>query len=54
MDNPNIIVNPHNNLLAFEEHFYTLQDVDEPNTFRNLFPYNEIPKIVFKPESSSH
>ena len=47
MDNPNIVMNPHNNLLAFEEHFYALQDVEEPNTFRNLFPYNEIPKIVF-------
>lgn len=47
MDNPNIVVNPHNNLLAFEEHFYALQDVEEPNVYRNLFPYNEIPKIVF-------
>ena len=47
MDNPNIVVNPHNNLLTFEEHFYALQDVDEPNTYRNLFPYDEIPKIVF-------
>lgn len=47
MDNPNIVMNPHNNLLTFEEHFYALQDVEEPNVYRNLFPYNEIPKIVF-------
>ena len=30
-----------------EEHFYALQDVKEPNVFRNLFPYEEVPKIVF-------
>lgn len=47
MDNPNIVMNPHNNLLTFEEHLYALQDVEEPNVYRNLFPYNEIPKIVF-------
>lgn len=47
MDNRNVVVNPHNNLLAFEEHFYALQDVEEPNTYRNIFPYNEVPKIVF-------
>ncbi len=47
MDNRNVIINPHNNLLAFEEHLYALQDVKEPNVFRNLFPYEEVPKIVF-------
>ena len=47
MDNRNVVINPHNNLLALEEHFYALQDVAEPNVFRNLFPYEEVPKIVF-------
>ena len=47
MDNRNVVMNPHNNLLALEEHLYTLQDVTEPNVFRNLFPYEEVPKIVF-------
>ena len=47
MDNRNVVMNPHNNLLALEEHFYALQDVKEPNVFRNLFPYEEVPKIVF-------
>ena len=47
MDDRKIVVNPHNNLLSFEEYFYALQDVDEPNTYRNIFPYTEIPKIVF-------
>ena len=39
-----VVMNKHNNLLQLEEHFYQLVDVDEPNTFRNLFPYEEIPK----------
>ena len=47
MDNRNVVMNPHNNLLALEEHFYALQDVKEPNVFRNLFPYEDVPKIVF-------
>ena len=42
-----VVMNKHNNLLQLEEHFYQLVDVDEPNTFRNLFPYEEIPKIAF-------
>ena len=47
MDNLNVVMNPHDNLLTLEEHFYALQDVKEPNVFRNLFPYEEVPKIVF-------
>jgi len=40
-------MNEHNNLLALEEHMYPLVDVETPNIFRNLFPYDEIPKIAF-------
>ena len=47
MDNRNVVMNPHDNLLTLEEHFYALQDVKEPNVFRNLFPYEVVPKIVF-------
>ena len=47
MDNRNVVMNPHDNLLTLEEHFYALQDVKEPNVFRNLFPYEEVPRIVF-------
>ena len=47
MEDRKIVINPHNNLLSFEEYFYALQDVEEPNTYRNIFPYTEIPKIVF-------
>ena len=39
-----VVMNDKSNLLQLEEHFYQLVDVDEPNTFRNLFPYEEIPK----------
>ena len=42
-----VVMNDKTNLLQLEEHFYQLVDVDEPNTFRNLFPYEEIPKIAF-------
>ena len=42
-----VVMNDKSNLLQLEEHFYQLVDVDEPNTFRNLFPYEEIPKIAF-------
>ena len=34
MDNRNVVMNPHDNLLTLEEHFYALQDVKEPNVFR--------------------
>ena len=33
-----VVMNDKTNLLQLEEHFYQLVDVDEPNTFRNLFP----------------
>ena len=38
MEDRKIVINPHNNLLSFEEYFYALQDVEEPNTYRNIFP----------------
>mgnify|MGYP000367397448 CR=1 FL=1 len=42
-----VLMNEKTNLLQLEEHFYQLVDVDEPNTFRILFPYSEVPKIAF-------
>ncbi len=47
MDNRSVIMNNHTNLLELEEHIYHLEDVEMPNTFRNLFPYDEVPKIAF-------
>lgn len=35
------------NLLERTEFKYPLQDIDEPHLFRNLFPYDEVPKIAF-------
>ena len=40
-------IDKHTNLLSLEEHIYHLNDVSEPNVFRTLFPYDEIPKIAF-------
>ncbi|MCL2352546.1 MAG: 2-isopropylmalate synthase [Firmicutes bacterium] len=39
--------NKKTNLLERSETRYQLQDVKEPNLHRNLFPYDEIPKIAF-------
>lgn len=35
------------NLLEQDPYKYSIQDVDEPNLFRDLFPYSEVPKIPF-------
>jgi isopropylmalate/homocitrate/citramalate synthase len=42
------------NLLELEEQIYHLVDVEEPNVFRNLFPYNEVPKIAFNDRIVPH
>ena len=47
MENRKVFMNQQNNLLALEEHMYPLVDVETPNVFRNLFPYDEVPKIAF-------
>ena len=35
------------NLLEQSIYRYTLQDVEEPNLFRDIFNYEEVPKIAF-------
>ncbi|HAZ19313.1 MAG TPA: 2-isopropylmalate synthase [Clostridiales bacterium] len=35
------------NVLEQDPYKYTLQDVKEPNLFREIFPYTEIPKVPF-------
>lgn len=35
------------NLIERSEFTYPLQDIEKPNMFRNLFPYNEVPKVAF-------
>ncbi|MGN0801568.1 MAG: 2-isopropylmalate synthase [Candidatus Faecivicinus sp.] len=35
------------NVLMECEYHYTLQDVESPQLYREMFPYNEIPKVTF-------
>ena len=35
------------NLLEQKNYKYSLQDVEEPNLYRDLFPYTEVPRISF-------
>lgn len=54
MDNRKVYLNEHSNLLQLEEHMYPLVDVKTPNVFRNLFRYDEIPKIAFNDRIVPH
>lgn len=54
MDNRKVYLNKHTNLLQLEEHMYPLVDVKEPNVFRNLFPYDEVPKVAFNDRIVPH
>ncbi len=49
-----VSMNSKNNLLQIEEHMYILDDVEKPNVFRNMFPYEEIPKIPFNDRIVPH
>lgn len=49
-----VVKNEKTNLLQLEEHFYQLNNVAEPNVFRNLFPYDEVPKIAFNDRIVPH
>lgn len=42
-----IEINPKSNLLEEKTYRYTLQDIKEPRLFRDMFPYDEIPKTPF-------
>lgn len=54
MENRIVKMNSHTNLLELEEHMYPLVDVETPNVFRNLFPYDEVPKIAFNDRIVPH
>ncbi|WP_051525954.1 hypothetical protein [Butyrivibrio proteoclasticus] len=49
-----VTMNDKNNLLQIEEHMYILDDVERPNVFRNMFPYEEVPKIPFNDRIVPH
>ena len=53
-ENRAVKMNSSNNLLELEEHMYILADVETPNVFRNLFPYEEVPKIAFNDRIVPH
>lgn len=53
-ENRAVRMNNLNNLLELEEHMYQMVDVETPNVFRNLFPYNEIPKVAFNDRIVPH
>ena len=54
MENRKVKMNSKSNLLQLEEHMYPLVDVQTPNVFRNLFPYEEVPKIAFNDRIVPH
>ena len=54
MENRPVKLNKKTNLLELEEHMYYLADVPTPNVFRNLFPYEEVPKIAFNDRIVPH
>lgn len=54
LDNRLVVNNEKTNLLELEEYMYRLVDVDSPNVFHNLFPYDEIPKIAFNERIVPH
>ena len=54
MEDRKVYLNHNNNLLQLEEHMYPLVDVEKPNVFRNLFHYDEIPKIAFNDRIVPH
>lgn len=37
--------------MTAQKNKYPLQDVDEPNLYREMFPYTEIPKVIFEKET---
>ncbi len=43
----NIDLNPSSNLLELDLYKYELQDVAEPHLFRDIYPYDEVPKTPF-------
>ena len=42
-----LIISDHSNLLEQETFRYSLQDVEEPNLYRDNFDYDSVPKVAF-------
>lgn len=54
METRKVQYNEQTNLLELEEYMYPLVDCENPNVFRNLFPYSEVPKIAFNDRIVPH
>ena len=39
--------NEQSNLLEISQYRYSLQDVPDPNLYREIYPFSEVPKIPF-------
>ena len=46
--------NRHSNLLEQEEYKYSLQDVAQPNLYRDIYPYSEVPYTTFNHRRVPH
>ncbi len=46
-DEDQILINERTNLLHENDYHYSLQDVEEPQLFRDMFDYDHVPKITF-------
>ncbi|MBE6645794.1 MAG: 2-isopropylmalate synthase [Ruminococcaceae bacterium] len=42
-----IFKNPHSNLIEQSQYRYSLQDIPDPNLYRDIYPYDEVPKVAF-------
>ena len=47
MNEKMIAKNPYSNLIEQSQYKYSLQDVADPNLYRDIYPYDEIPKVAF-------
>ena len=40
-------ISQHTNLLEQKSYKYSLQDVEDPNLYRDIYPYTEVPRVAF-------
>ena len=40
-------ISPKSNLLEQNSYRYKLQDVENPNLYRDIYSYDEVPKVAF-------
>ena len=40
-------ISPHTNLIEQKSYRYSLQDVSEPNLYRDIYSYEDVPRVAF-------